>query len=838
MVMVSFYFVLLVLFDKVALSSESEKRHLIPDDVIVDESKFLLMHQRGPCWADVTSQKENVQNPRSRLLLEQGESIESLAAKAFLISKFGLDLVEKVGMTDFRKNIAGDSSNSLHASSDNRRSSNVVSQKVVHEVGELEVSMALRRSMTLDSLSVLLALHEQSTSPVDRRSKAVNFVSKIASLTTRNRRLVTPDDTDNDNHLTQRQNESVHGQEELATTSTTMASELSANNSAILGTANAITHDNERKRVVDLLEQIVESSQNNPPVRAEVFPEESITLSENSTDEGNDFSVSSSISNGNNTVLTTTSELESLIEETRIRSSKLLKRLYVDVLDFKVKTPLQSTLRRTKQLPEHERLLTPSSLQEIAECLPCIENNFTPELLLPIDELLPPSDLINKYSSAAVKYANAAYANNATSTSFNPIELGSKWAKQMQYGMHHNSNATVAAMRPGLNDSVIVSVEPNDEFFYAQWSVFATDLQAGWNTFSGSTNPFPVAVVDTGCAYHPDLAANLWVDPDIPACQGSQPDYPNFHPGCYGYDFGDGDGIPCDEPLDVVHGTAVSGVVGASSNNGVGVTGVCWRCQIVCLKIVQNNVIPLSTVLESYDYILAKNIKISNHSYAGWGFIPIQYSAMEAMRDAGHLFVAAAGNNGCNVDDTTDTRCGGSHPIRPAGYNLDNILSVGSSDINNKISRFSNYGGASVDVFAPGDEVFLLWNSMVDTPLRGFNIASGTSFACPFVAGVAALVWGANPSWDYKKVIQRIKNTVQTTSEMEGRSTSGGVVNVGAALQFTEISEDPLERSSSTLVDLTGLFYNVTSDGYSCVTSWMFMQGVLIAQLVQYVVQY
>ncbi len=200
------------------------------------------------------------------------------------------------------------------------------------------------------------------------------------------------------------------------------------------------------------------------------------------------------------------------------------------------------------------------------------------------------------------------------------------------------------------------------------------DAPEAWSVSTGSS-AVTVAVIDSGVATgHPDLAANLVA----------------------GYDFVDSDSTPEDFND---HGTHVSGAISAIGNNAAGVTGVNWNVKIMPLRVADAaGSINGSNFILALNYAVAQGVKIVNYSAGGTGYSQAQYDAIANARSNGVLLMAAAGNSNNNND-------GGTH-FYPSDYDLDNIISVAATDQNDARASFSNYGTTSVDVAAPGVNIY------------------------------------------------------------------------------------------------------------------------------------
>ncbi len=280
---------------------------------------------------------------------------------------------------------------------------------------------------------------------------------------------------------------------------------------------------------------------------------------------------------------------------------------------------------------------------------------------------------------------------------------------------------------------------PND-FFYnnSQWNLPLINLPNAWDFTTGASDVI-VAVIDSGILpNHPDIGANRLVA---------------------GYDFirdiqnaGDGDGVDND-PTDPgefgdFHGTHVTGIIAAETNNSIGVAGIAWNVRIMPLRVlggiggtdydIEQAILyaaglpnDVETAAQTAARVAAGEVAdVINLSLGGPTGTTVAPAAYRQAREQGVIIVAAAGNEGS---------CGLSYPA-----SLEGVVSVSAVDSNKVITDYSNIG-LTVDVAAPGgtfgNGIYSAWaENSTGALVYNYKSLQGTSMAAPHVAGVAALM--------------------------------------------------------------------------------------------------
>lgn len=300
------------------------------------------------------------------------------------------------------------------------------------------------------------------------------------------------------------------------------------------------------------------------------------------------------------------------------------------------------------------------------------------------------------------------------------------------------------------------------------------DAKRAWEIETGN-NRVVIASIDTGVDFGlEDLAPNAWTNTaELNGRAGVDDDNNGVVDDVNGYNAINNSGNQTD---DHGHGSHTSGTIAAKGNDGKGVVGVAWNAKVMGVKFLSaSGGGTLADAVKAVDYTTRMKVDMTSNSWGGGGFSQSLYDAIARARDAGILFIAAAGNSGSDND---------SDPEYPASYDLDNIVSVAAIDNAGDLAYFSCYGATTVDVGAPGVNV-------VSSTPNGYESWSGTSMATPHVTGVAALLKSANPNMGWAEIKERLIRTSKPLGSLRGKVASNGLVNAYHALTNTVPPGDP-----------------------------------------------
>ncbi len=338
-----------------------------------------------------------------------------------------------------------------------------------------------------------------------------------------------------------------------------------------------------------------------------------------------------------------------------------------------------------------------------------------------------------------------------------------------------------------LNYIYYTTNTPNDPYFPMQWPLNNVgqyypasggfqmppgmtdadcDAPEVWQRLTGDEN-ITVAVIDTGVDYdHRDLSGNTWINSEeANGIAGVDDDNNGYIDDVYGYDFINDDNEPLD---DNGHGTHCAGTIAAKGDNGLDITGVCWDARIMAVKgLGENGGGTASDLSKAIYYAVENGADILSNSW-GSGFpSSLLEEAFQYACSQGVICVAAAGNGNTQW------------PFYPAFY--DGVISVAATDSNDQRASFSNFG-PWVDMAAPGVDILSLraeGTQLGKVYDRYTTLLSGTSMACPHVAGACVFLLSNNPSATHEDIRQIF---IDTGDAIDPNISRGGRLNLNYAL--------------------------------------------------------
>ena len=287
------------------------------------------------------------------------------------------------------------------------------------------------------------------------------------------------------------------------------------------------------------------------------------------------------------------------------------------------------------------------------------------------------------------------------------------------------------------------AITPNDPDWPLQWGPAKIEAPAAWSIVTG-TPDVVIAVLDTGVYLdHEDLASKLWTNPgEVPDNwvdddgNGKVDDVHGWH---FYHSWTGSTYLPAEDGDvrdDNGHGTHVSGIAAAATNNGVGIAGLAWGARIMPVKVLnQYGDGFYSDLAAGIVYAADNGARVINMSLGGVEPSQTLCAAVDYARRHGVLVVSATGNDGAPWVR---------YPAACPG-----VLAVAATDSNDQRAQadgryFSNYG-PQVDLAAPGQDIYSTWchqNIYLKLCDGDYYLAkSGTSMAAPHVSGVAALIW-------------------------------------------------------------------------------------------------
>jgi hypothetical protein len=334
---------------------------------------------------------------------------------------------------------------------------------------------------------------------------------------------------------------------------------------------------------------------------------------------------------------------------------------------------------------------------------------------------------------------------------------------------------------------------PNDVDYGEQWHHQNINSEAAWDISTGGVtadgDTIVVCIIENADLPHSDLIGNAWFNhAEIPNNDvdddnnGYVDDFRGWNPNSQ-----------TDQVYSGSHGTEVAGMIGATGNNNEGVSGANWA---VKMMVVFNSGASDEGVIASHSYPLVMR-RLYNESNgaqgafvvatnASWGIdggqpedAPLWCALYDTLGTAGILNCGATANNNVDIDVVNDL---------PTGCPSDFMISVTATNVDDE-RTFSGYGLTTIDVGAPGSDVYT-------TQLGGgYGTTSGTSFATPLTAGVIGLLYSApcasmmdlvkgDPAAGALFIRQMLFEGVDQVGNLPGNTVTGGRINAGTSMEM------------------------------------------------------
>ena len=324
------------------------------------------------------------------------------------------------------------------------------------------------------------------------------------------------------------------------------------------------------------------------------------------------------------------------------------------------------------------------------------------------------------------------------------------------------------------------SVLTLDPYNKKKWDLKAIKAEKAWLEYSKGSKDIVVAVIDTGAdVKHPDLKANIWKNPkEIPGNKKDD-DQNGYVDDVHGWDFANNSPRVTDTHG---HGSHIAGIIGAVGENGEGISGVAPKVSLMILKYYNpndNGANNLKNTIKAIHYAVKNGAHIINYSGGGLEGNDEEKKAIKLAAKKGILFVAAAGNEGSDMDK---------QGYYPAKYALNNILPVMNTDDSDQVPSSSNYGKKSVHNAAPGSEI------LSTLPGGNYGYMTGTSQATAVATGAAVLIMDYYKNKTARFVIQHLRMTGDIKSSLQAKTSFGRRLNIFKALQARGMSLNALDQ--------------------------------------------
>jgi len=353
---------------------------------------------------------------------------------------------------------------------------------------------------------------------------------------------------------------------------------------------------------------------------------------------------------------------------------------------------------------------------------------------------------------------------------------------------------------------------PNDSLFNREymssnwnWNLDVIQAQSAWDFTKGSAD-IRVAIVDNAVWIdHPDLTNKIVAFDDVttPGQQTSNP------PGT-------------GNAADWSHGTHCAGLVGAETDNMIGVASIGYNVSLMGAKCSSSNPNQIGSGFAGINWAANNGANVISCSWGGSGYSTTEQNVINSVYNMGIVICAAAGNDNVNT------------PHYPSAYN--HVISVASTNENDVKTDFSNFG-TTVDVCSPGGygttgpSGLLSSTYELTTTFGYYNLYYGTSMACPVAAGLCGLIFSVNPELTPDELEAVLESTCDDVYSVPGNEDYQGMLGAGRINAAQAVTNTPFDPTAEFMTEVpyitpgTAISFFDESTGVPNSWSWEFEGG-------------
>ncbi|PKM91411.1 hypothetical protein CVU82_02335 [Candidatus Falkowbacteria bacterium HGW-Falkowbacteria-1] len=334
---------------------------------------------------------------------------------------------------------------------------------------------------------------------------------------------------------------------------------------------------------------------------------------------------------------------------------------------------------------------------------------------------------------------------------------------------------------------------PDDPYYKNQWYLKKVGVNYSWDYPLRGQVPV-IAIIDSGIDIeHPDLIKNIWKNSAEISNNGIDDDNNGFIDDIYGWNFVENTSDPRprlissanDDGLN--HGTMIAGIVAATVNNDIGISGIANRSKIMALRSLDDRGEgKISDVIRAIDYAINNGADIINLSFSGSTYNQAFKDTIGRAHKAGLMVVSAVGNSNFNLNK---------NPSYPACFDSEDgkneVIGVSAVDTLDQKASFSSYGLKCVDISAPGVSFFS--SSFYDLATKDYaeytGYWSGTSMAAAVVSGTLGLIKQVNPKLgkeEVEEVLFKSSDNIDLLNPGYSESLGVGRVNVFNSIRWAD----------------------------------------------------